>query len=121
MWGNSTLDSLILVLNFHRIAMKLEMSTHPSLSSAQLTTDGLRPPVGFTQDQLDQTILPIEGNRPDLEGVMDAVTGKQLVRRDAVPHEDKLRHAGLWDPEDDEEDAYEEDEEESEPPTAPCS
>ena len=92
-----------------------------TLSSAKLSDNGQHPAVGLTQEQLDQSITPMEGNRPDLEGVVDAVTGEQMVWREAVPHEDKLRRAGLWDPEDDEEDVCEEDEEESEPPTAPCN
>ena len=95
-----------------------------SMSSANLTDNGQHPPIGLTQEMLDQTFAPMEGNRPDLKGVMDAVTGKQLVWRDAIPHDDKLRHAGLWDPEDDEYDEggeYSEEKEENEPPTASYS
>ena len=80
------------------------------LNSAKLTEDGKHPPVDLTQEQLDQTII-VAGNYPDLEGVVDAQTGERLVWREAIPHEEKLRQAGLWQ-EDSEEDEKEEDSDE---------
>ena len=76
-----------------------------TLSSASLTDNGRHPPIGLTQGQLDQSITPMEGNRPDLEGVMDPETGEQLVWRDVIPHHEKLRRAGHreWESEEDEE------------------
>jgi uncharacterized protein YjbI with pentapeptide repeats len=65
------------------------------LNSAKLTDNGQHPPVGLTQEQLDQTIV-LAGNHPDLEGVVDAQTGEQLVWRSAIPHSEKLRRAGCW-------------------------
>ena len=84
------------------------------LNSAQLTDNGQNPPVGLTQEQLDQSITPREGNRPDLEGVVDAQTGATLVWRDAIPHDEKLRRVGLL--EEDEEDGGD-NVEEDKPPT----
>ena len=66
-----------------------------TLSSAKLTDNGQHPSVGLTQEQLDQSITPREGNRPDLNGIVDAKTGEQLVWREAIPHDEKLRRAGL--------------------------
>ena len=79
------------------------------LNSAKLTDDGQHPPTGLTQEQLDQTIV-VAGNYPDLKGVVDARTGDQLVWRDAIPHDEKLRRAGHREgsKEDEEEDGGEE-------------
>ena len=75
-----------------------------SLSSAKLTDNGEHPPVGLTQEQLDQSSTPMEGNRPDLEGIVDPAIGERLIwRDDATTHDEKLRRAGLWNPEDEEE------------------
>ena len=65
-----------------------------NLSSAKLTDNGQLPSVGLTQEQLDQSITPMEGNRPDLEGIVDARAGEQLVWRNVIPREEKLRRAG---------------------------
>ena len=63
------------------------------LNSAKLTDDGLHPPTGLTQEQLNQTII-VAGNYPDLKGVLDARTSEQLVWGDGIPHDEKLRRAG---------------------------
>lgn len=96
-----------------------------TLSSAKLTDNGRRPSIGLTQIQLDQSITPMEGNRPGLEGVVDAKTGEPLVWQEAIPHDEKLRRAGLeeWISEEDAEDGGEEEggdnaeEDEDMPPT----
>ena len=64
----------------------------------------------------------MEGNRPVLEGVVDAQTGGQLVWRDAILHDEKLRRAGHREgseEDEEEEDGGEEEdnEEEDEPPS----
>ncbi len=63
------------------------------LNSAKLTGNRHPRPIGLTQKQLDQTII-VAGNYPDLEGIVDANTDEQLVWRDIIPHEEKLRQAG---------------------------
>lgn len=63
------------------------------LNSAEFTYNGRHPPVGLTQEQLDQTIV-VAGNYPDLEGVVDARTGEQLAWRETFSREVKLRRAG---------------------------
>lgn len=96
-----------------------------TLSSANLTDNGQHPSVGLTQEQLDQSITPREGNRPDLNGIVDTKTGEQLVWREAIPHDEKLRRAGLEEQfsEEDTEDGGEEEggdnveEEKDKPPT----
>ena len=65
-----------------------------NLSSAELTDNGQHPPVGLTQEQVDQAMVVSE-NYPDLEGIVDPTTGQQLVWREAIDHDEKLRRAGF--------------------------